>query len=48
MRTFAIRALRKERMRNLNRSSSVCNMTRVKLDFGSRVPVMSSILSIYG
>lgn len=46
--TFDILALKKERTRNLNRSSSVCRMTRVKLDLGSAVPVMSSIVSIYG
>lgn len=45
--TFAIRARRKERMRNLNLSSSVCKMTRVKFDLGSIVPIMSSIVSIY-
>ncbi len=32
---------------NLNRSSSVCSMTKVKFDLGSSVPVMSSMVSIY-
>lgn len=46
-RTFAILARKKERTRNLNRSSSVCRMTSVKFDFGSIVPVISSMVSIY-
>ena len=45
--TFAIRARRKLRTRNLNLSSSVWRTTSVKLDFGSMVPVISSIVSIY-
>ena len=45
--TLAILVLKNERTRNLNLSSSVCNMTRVKFDFGSMVPVISSIVSIY-
>lgn len=45
--TFAMRDRRNERIRNLKRSSSVWSMTRVKLDLGSMVPVMSSMVSIY-
>lgn len=45
--TLAILVLKNDRTRNLNLSNSVCNMTRVKFDFGSMVPVMSSIVSIY-
>jgi hypothetical protein len=44
--TFAILARRKERMRNLNLSSSVCVMMRLKFADGSMVPVMSSTVSI--
>ena len=44
---LAILALKNERTRNLNRSSSVCSTTSAKLDFGSSVPVISSIVSIY-
>lgn len=47
MQTFAILALKKLRTRNLNRSSSVCTTTRVKLALGSMVPVSSSMVSIY-
>lgn len=46
-RTLAIRVRKYDRTRNLKRSSSVCNMTSVKLDLGSMVPVISSIVSIY-
>ena len=46
-RTFAILARRKERMRNLNLSSSVCVIMRLKFAEGSIVPVMSSTVSIY-
>lgn len=46
-RTFAILALKKDRTRNLNLSSSVCNITSVKLTLGSIVPVISSMVSIY-
>ena len=45
--TFAILARKKERTRNLILSNSVCNITSVKFDLGSCVPVMSSIVSIY-
>lgn len=45
--TFAILARRKERMRNLNLSSSVCVIMRLKFAEGSIVPVMSSTVSIY-
>jgi hypothetical protein len=44
--TFPILARRKERMRNLKRSSSVCVMMRLKFAEGSMVPVMSSTFSI--
>ena len=46
-RTFAILARKKDRIRNLNRSSSVCMMMRLKFADGSMVPVMSSTVSIY-
>ena len=46
-RTFAIRARRYERSRNLNRSSSVCMTTREKLLAGSMFPVISSTSAIY-
>lgn len=45
--TFAILARRKDRIRNLNRSSSVWIMMRLKFADGSIVPVMSSTVSIY-
>jgi hypothetical protein len=45
--TFPILARRKDRMRNLNLSSSVCMMMRLKFAEGSMVPVMSSTVSIY-
>lgn len=45
--TFAILARRNDRMRNLNLSSSVCVMMRLKFADGSIVPVMSSTVSIY-
>ena len=41
-----MRARRKERTRNLKRSSSVCIMIRRKLVLGSRFPVCSSTSSI--
>jgi hypothetical protein len=44
--TFPILARRKDRMRNLKRSSSVCVMMRLKFAEGSMVPVMSSTVSI--
>lgn len=46
--TFASRALRNDRTRNLNLSSSVCRIMSLKLVFGSIEPVCSSIISIYG
>lgn len=45
--TFDILARRKERRRNLNRSSSVWVIMRLKFAEGSIVPVMSSTVSIY-
>ena len=44
--TLAMRARRKERTRNLKRSSSVCMMIRRKLILGSMFPVCSSTISI--
>jgi len=44
--TFAILALKKLRIRYLNRSSSVCMTIRAKFVFGSMSPVISSTLSI--
>ena len=44
--TFAILARRKERTRNLKRSSSVWRIIRRKLVLGSMFPVCSSIISI--
>jgi len=43
---LAMRARRKERMRNLKRSSSVWRIMRRKLDLGSVLPVCSSTSSI--
>ena len=48
IRTFAMRALRSERTRNLNLSSSVCTMTSLKFAEGSAVAFMSSMASILG
>lgn len=45
--TFAILARRKDRTRNLNRSSSVWSMMREKLAFGSMLPVCVSTSSIW-
>lgn len=45
-RAFAILARRNDRIRNLNLSSSVCVMMRLKFADGSIVPVMSSTVSI--
>jgi len=44
--TLAMRARRKERTRNLKRSSSVCRIMRVKLALGSMSPVCVSTRSI--
>lgn len=41
-----MRVRRKERTRNLKRSSSVCRMMRVKLALGSMSPVWVSTRSI--
>ena len=46
-RTLAILARKNERIKNLNLSSSVCMMMRLKFADGSMVPVMSSTVSIY-
>lgn len=45
--TFAILALKKLLSKNFTLSSSVCNMTSLKFDDGSNLPVMSSIVSIW-
>jgi hypothetical protein len=44
--TFAIRALRSERTRNLNLSNSVCIMTSLKFAEGSAVAFIVSMASI--
>lgn len=46
IRTFAIRALRSERTRNLNLSNSVCTMTSLKFAEGSAVAFIVSMASI--
>lgn len=45
--TFAMRARKRERTRNLNRSSSVCTMTSLKFADGSAVAFIISIASIF-